>query len=143
MGPGYPGWPPPPEPRHASPRRPESAVWTPRLLLQRVHHRLLGGGYVWTRGGWSIWTSPCGWGGPRVVGVATGVAGEEMGGDAPPPPEMGVKMYELAQLNLFIPKRKKGGRPTGNSSPTAGKGWAWLGWSMEQGPGPGRRPGRH
>ena len=27
----------------------------------------------------------------------------------PPPPEMGVKMFELAQTNLFTPKRKKGG----------------------------------
>ena len=43
--------------------------------------------------------------------MATGVAGagEEMGGGAPPPPEMGVKMFELAQTNLFTPERKKGG----------------------------------
>ena len=27
----------------------------------------------------------------------------------PPPPEMGVKMYELGQTNLFTPERKKGG----------------------------------
>ena len=25
------------------------------------------------------------------------------------PPEMGVKMFELAQTNIFIPERKKGG----------------------------------
>ena len=59
-------------------------------------------------GGSSTWTSPCGWGGPRVVGVATRVARVEMGGDTPPP-EKGVKMYELAQLNLFSPEVKKGG----------------------------------
>ena len=48
-------------------------------------------------------------GGPRVVGVGTGVAREEMGGDPPPPREMGVRMFELAQLNLFTPERKGGG----------------------------------
>ena len=49
-------------------------------------------------------------GGPRVVGVATGVARAEMGGDAPPsPPAKGVKMFELAQLNLLTPEVKKGG----------------------------------
>ena len=52
--------------------------------------------------------APAAGGGPRVVGVATRVAGEEMGGDAPPL-EMGVKMYELAELNLFTPERKRGG----------------------------------
>ena len=31
-----------------------------------------------------------------------------MGGD-PPPPEKGVKMFELAQLNLFSPEKKRGG----------------------------------
>ena len=35
-------------------------------------------------------------------------------------------MYDLAQLNLFTPERKKGGgAPTGDSSPTVGGGWAW------------------
>ena len=32
-----------------------------------------------------------------------------MGGGAPPPREMGVKMFELAQTNPFTPERKKGG----------------------------------
>ena len=27
----------------------------------------------------------------------------------PPPPEMGVKMFELAQTNIFTPERKKRG----------------------------------
>ena len=54
--------------------------------------------------------APASGGGPRVVGVATGVAWAEMGGDAPPPPpEKGVKMFELVQLNLFTPEVKKGG----------------------------------
>ena len=49
-------------------------------------------------------------GGPRVVGMGTGVAQAEMGGDAPPPPpEKGVKMFELAQLNLCTPEKKKWG----------------------------------
>ena len=47
------------------------------------------------------------------------------GGAPPPPPEKAVKMFELAQTNIFTPERKKGGgAPTGDSSPTAGKGWA-------------------
>ena len=54
-------------------------------------------------------------GGPRLVGVATGVAWAEMGG-APPPLEKGVKMFELAQLNLLSPEKKKagGGQPLAN-----------------------------
>ena len=32
-------------------------------------------------------------------------------GETRPPLEMGVKTFELAQLNLFIPERKKGGGP--------------------------------
>ena len=92
---------------------PDSPVWTLRFLLQRVHHRLLGGGgYGWTRGGaGSPGQAPAAGGSQRVVGVATGVAWEEMGGDAPPP-EKGVKMFELAQLNLFTPEGKKGGGGT-------------------------------
>ena len=27
----------------------------------------------------------------------------------PPPPEMAVRMFELAQTNIFTPERKKGG----------------------------------
>ena len=38
----------------------------------------------------------------------------------PPPLEMGVKMFELAQTNLFNPERKKGGgAPTGDLEPVA------------------------
>ena len=45
-------------------------------------------------------------------GVATEVSGEEMGEHAPAlPPEMGVKMFESAQLNLFTPRGKMGGHP--------------------------------
>ena len=33
----------------------------------------------------------------------------------------------MAQINIFTPERKKGGPPTGDSSPTAGRGWAWGG----------------
>ena len=33
-------------------------------------------------------------------------------GWCPPPPEMGVKMFELAQTNIFTPGRKKGGGGT-------------------------------
>ena len=58
------------------------------------------------------------------------------------PPERGVKMFELAQTNIFTPERKKGGPPTGDSSPTAGRGWAWGGLSGWGRHGSGRRPGR-
>ena len=35
-------------------------------------------------------------------------------------------MYELAQTNLFTPERKKGGPPTGDSSPTASSHWRFV-----------------
>ena len=50
-----------------------------------------------------------------------------VGGAPPPPPKMGVKMFELAQTNIFTPERKRGGPPTGNSLPAACRGWAWGG----------------
>ena len=34
---------------------------------------------------------------------------ESDGATSPPPPQMGVKMFELAQTNIFTPERKKGG----------------------------------
>ena len=111
---------------------PESPVWTLRFLLVRVHHRLLGAGRsVWVDegGGCPPAQAPAPRGGQRVVGVATSVAGagEAMGRGAPPSPEMGVKMFELAQTNIFTPERKRGGgAPTGDSSPTAGD-WQGLG----------------
>ena len=66
-----------------------------------------------------------------------------MGGDAPPPLEKGVKMFELSQLNLFTPEKKKGeGAATGDLSPHAGTRWDWGGCGLRGGPGLGRRPGR-
>ena len=56
----------------------------------------------------------------------------------PPPPEMGVKMFELAQTNLFTPEGKKGGgtywRFVGNrwqglglgGMEYVGKAWTWT-----------------
>ena len=54
------------------------------------------------KGGGSTTTNPCRWGGGGCsgLGVATGVARAKQGG-APPPSEKGVKMFELAQLNVF------------------------------------------
>ena len=93
-------------------------------------------------GGWSTWTSPRGSGrsegGRGGNGSCPGRNGIRR---PPPPPEMGVKMFERAQLNLFSPERKNGGPSTGDSSPTAGRRWAWGGWSMGGQPGPGRHPG--
>ena len=53
--------------------------------------------------------TPAGGRGNRGLVVATGVAREEEGGSPPPPSEKGVKMFELAQLNVFTPDVKKGG----------------------------------
>ena len=55
-------------------------------------------------------TNRCGYGGggSRGLVVATRVARAEMGG-APPPSDKGVKMFELAELNVFIPKVRRGG----------------------------------
>ena len=49
-----------------------------------------------------------GGGGPRGVVVATAVARAEVGG-GDPPSENAVKMFELAQLNLFTPEVTRGG----------------------------------
>ena len=60
-----------------------------------------------------------------------------MGGGPPPPPEMGPKMFELAQTNIFTPERKKGGgHPRqllagaglggGERVEYAGKAWSWT-----------------
>ena len=53
---------------------PESPVWTPRFLLVRVHHRLLGAGrWVWVDGGGGCppGQAPAPGGDRGVVGVAT------------------------------------------------------------------------
>ena len=69
---------------------------------------------------------------PMRLGVVRGwwgwqreLPGKKLGETRSPSPEMGVEMFELVQLNLFTPERKKGWPPTGDSSPTAGRGWAW------------------
>ena len=62
-----------------------------------------------------------------------------MGGGAPPPPEMGVKMFEFAQTNIFTPERKRGGGGTHwrfvphcwqglglEGVEWAGKAWVWM-----------------
>ena len=95
------------------------------------------------RGGWSTWTSPCsrGWsegggGGNRSC------PGRNGGRRAPPPapPEMWVKMFELA--HLFTPERKKAGATHCRFIANCWQGLGSGGWSMGRGPGPGRRPCR-
>ena len=123
---------------------PESPVWTLRFLLVRVHHRLLGAGrWVWVDGGGlSTWTSPCAWGWSRGCGggnVSCRRRGISGAGRWPPPPERGVKMFELAQTNIFTPDRKNGGghplairRPLlaraglGGGVERVGKAWVWT-----------------
>ena len=65
-------------------------------------------------GGWlSTWTSPSasGWSRGRGGGNVSCRGSRTSGGGRcpPPPPERGVKMFELAQTNIFTPERKKGG----------------------------------
>ena len=65
-----------------------------------------------------------------------------MGGGAPPPLEMRVKMFELVQTNIFTPQRKRGGGTHWRFIAHDGRGWAWgglIGWGR---PGSRRRPGR-
>ena len=93
---------------------PESPVWTLRFLLVHVHHRLLGAGrWVWVdEGGGGVHLDR-----PLPLGVQNGWWGWQrelpgLGkrwGEVGPPPEKGVKMFELAQTNIFSPERKKGG----------------------------------
>ena len=89
MGPGCPGWPPTPKPGHPPPRCPgESGLDSP-VLLQRVHHRLLGVGWVWVDGGGGVVHLDK----PLRLGVVKGwwvwqqeLPGKKWGETPPPPP---------------------------------------------------------
>ena len=79
----------------------------------RVHHRLLGAGrWVWVDEGGVVHLDR-----PLRLGVVNGWWGWQRElpgpgkrwGEVPPPPEMGVKMFELAQTSIFTPERKKEG----------------------------------
>ena len=106
---------------------PTPQTWTaPSSSPRRVRYGL--SGFCWcgcTTGCWGR-GGGCGWtGGGGVVhldkslrlGVVDGSRGwqrELLGpgkrwGEVGDPPEMGVKMFELAQTNFFTPERKKGG----------------------------------
>ena len=95
MGPGKPGWLPPPK------------TWTPPSSSpRRVRYGLSGFcwcgcttgcwgravGYGWMGGGLSTWTSPCAWGWSRGRGggnVSCRGRGISAGGRCPPPPRKG------------------------------------------------------
>ena len=92
---------------------PESPVWTLRFLLVRVHHWLLGEGrWVWMDEGGVAHLDK-----PLCLGVVNGSWGWQRElpgpgkrwGEVGDPPEMGVKMFEMVQTNIFTPERKKGG----------------------------------
>ena len=92
---------------------PESPVWTLQFLLQRVHHRLLQAGrWVWVDEGGVVHMDR-----PLRLGVVNRwwgwqreLSGPRKGwGEAPPQKKMGVKLFELAQTNIFTPEKKKGG----------------------------------
>ena len=65
---------------------PESRIWTPRSLMHRVHHKILGQvRWVWADKGGPPGQTPGGGGVCRRLVVATGVSREEGGVGAPPP----------------------------------------------------------
>ena len=120
---------------------PEGPVWTLRFLLARVDHRLLGAGR-WVRvdeGGVVHLDEPLRL---AVVNGSWGwqceLPGPRKGWGEVPPPEMGLKMFELAQTNMFDPERKKGGATQWRFVPHCwqglglggvdwvGKAWVWT-----------------
>ena len=115
MGPRSPGWPRPPK-NMDTPLlvAPEGPVWTLRFWLVRVHHRLLGAGrWVLVDGEGIVHLDK-----PLRLGVVEGSRGwqrelpqpgNKRWGEVGPPPERRVKMFELAQTNIFTPEPKKGG----------------------------------
>ena len=116
MGPGSPGWHPPPKPGHPPRRRPgESGMDSPVFVGAGAPPAVGGGaGYGWTGGGGFVhldeplrlgWSRGRGGGNVSCQGRGTRGGGEP----PPPPPERRVKMFELAQTNIFSPERKKGG----------------------------------
>ena len=97
MGPGSPGWPPPPKHGHLPPRRPGESGMDSPVFVGAVAPPASGGGAVGMGGrggggGLSTWTSPCasGWlrgrGGCNVSCRGRGISD---GGGAPPPPRKG------------------------------------------------------
>ena len=114
---GSPGWPPPPEPGHPPPRLPGESGMDSPVFVGAGAPPAVGGGAVGMGG-------PGGGGGvvhldkPLRLGVVKGSwgwqrelpgQGNERWGEVGTPPERGVKMFELAQTNIFGPERKKGG----------------------------------
>ena len=91
---------------------PESPIWTPRFWMHRVHHKILGQGrWVWADKGGGPPGQTAARGGGGVPGTwwwQPELPGRKWG-EAPPPSEKEVKMFELAQLNVFSPELRKGG----------------------------------
>ena len=90
--------------------RPESPIWTLRILMHHLHHKILGQGrWVWADEGGIHQVKPL-----RVGSVAGDwwwqlrMPGRKKG-PAPPPSDKEVKMLELARFNVFTPDIKKGG----------------------------------
>ena len=115
MGPRSPGQPPPPKHGYPPPRRPGESGMDSPVFVGAGAPPAVGGGAVGMggRGGGrlSAWTSPCAWGWSRGRGggnVSCRGRGTSGGGRCPPPPERGVKMFELAQASIFTPERKRG-----------------------------------
>ena len=114
MGPGCLGWPPPPETGHPHPRRPEESSLDSLIFVVAGAPPPVGRGSVGigARGGGRVHLDK-----PLRLEVVKGwwgwqqeLPGKKWGQSPPPPPrDMGGKMYELAQTNLFTTERTKGG----------------------------------
>ena len=89
----------------------ESSIWTRPFLMHRVHHKILGQGkWVWVdeRGVHKdkpLWVG----GGGGFQGNGTGNGNVGGGGQVAPHSDKEVKMFEMAQLNVFNRVIKKGG----------------------------------
>ena len=110
LGPCRPGSPPPPPSDHLLLLPLESPIWTLRFVMHRAHHKILGRGrWVWVdeRGVHKVKPLRVG-GAPREWRWQPEMPGGKKGQVAPPS-DKGVKMFEMAQYNIFTPCVKTGG----------------------------------
>ena len=115
---------------------PESPVCTLRFLLQRLHHRLLGGGGgaggMGGRGGVVHLDKPLrrgvvkGWWRWQQELPGPG----KRWGEVRPPRKWGEDVQVGANQLLHSREEKGAGHPLATSPRTSGMGWAWGGWSM-------------
>ena len=126
MGPGCAGWPPPPEPGHSPPRRPEESGMDSPLFVGAGAPPAVWGGAVGMGGREGVIHLDK----PLRLGVANGWWGWQRGLPGPgkgwgevPAPRNGGEDVPVGANQHFHPREEKGGgAPTGDSSPTVGRG---------------------